>query len=185
MLKVNYTMELATQRLILRRFEPRDIQSAYVNWAGDEEVQTAYGEPVYDSPEKTGELISSYIGKYQTPDFFCWAIILPETGECIGMVSYYSVIAANELGEIEYCIGRKYQCKGYMTEAVREVVRAGFEIIGFNRIQISCRENNPQSRRVIEKSGFVYEGTFRQFFHCADGYHDRMYFSLLASEYKG
>ena len=183
MLNVTSTEEIKTERLLLRRFRTEDIASAFGNWAGDEETQTGYGEPVYETIEKTRELIEGYIEKYKQPDYFRWAVILPESGECVGQIAFYHVESSNELGEIEYCIGKEYRNKGYTTEAVKALLREGFGKIGFNRIQISCRDNNPASRRVIEKSGFVYEGTLRGYFHTRDGYHDRLYFSLLAREF--
>ena len=47
-----------------------------------------------------------------------------------------------------------------MTKAV---IRFGFEKINFHRIEIDCRTVNEASRRVIEKCGLTYEGTFRDF----------------------
>lgn len=52
MLNKTYTTEIDTERLLLRRFEKSDALSVHRNWASDPEVQTNYGEPVYETLEK-------------------------------------------------------------------------------------------------------------------------------------
>ena len=51
---------------------------------------------------------------------------------------------------------------GYMSEAARRVIQFGFEELGLNRIYAGYFTRNPTSRRVMEKAGMTYEGTYRQ-----------------------
>lgn len=178
------TVPLGTERLILRAFTEEDIPYAYRNWAGDEEVQNGYGEPVYETAEKTAELIRKYIENTQKSDYYRWAVILRESGECVGQAAFFLVSTDNALCEIEYCIGRRWQNKGYISEAVREILRFAFEDAGFNRVQISCRSNNLPSKKVIEKCGFIYEGSLRKYFKYRGEFCDRLYYGILADEYK-
>lgn len=178
------TQTIETQRLILRKFELSDAPCAYRYWAGVEEIQKNYAEPTYETLEKTEELLSQYIEKCESDDYYRWAVVLKETGECVGMVAFYLVNTDFEFGEIEYCIGKDFQNKGYITEATRALIDYGFEKIGFNRIQICCRDNNPKSRRVIEKCGFTFEGTLREYFKFEGEFCGRHYFSILSKEYE-
>jgi ribosomal-protein-alanine N-acetyltransferase len=52
--------------------------------------------------------------------------------------------------------------KGLMTEAVRAVVACGHQTFRLNRIDAWTMPGNAASDRVLEKSGFQYEGTLRQ-----------------------
>lgn len=184
MLKNSFTTEVNTERLLLRRFEAADAASVFRNWAADPEVQPNYGEPVYETLEKTSSLIDSYISKYGDPYFYRWAIIEKTTGECIGQIAYFLVDPKNEFAEIEYCIGSAFQGKGYATEACKEIIRYGFDVIGLNKVQICCRTTNQKSRNVIEKCGLTYEGTLREYFKMSDGtFEGRMYYSTLRKEY--
>ena len=183
MLNTSYTTEVSTERLILRRFEKSDVDSVFRNWASDPEVQINYGEPVYETKENVSELLDKYIAKYENPYFYRWAVIEKASGECIGQIAYFLVDPANEFAEIEYCIGAQYQGRGYATEACKEIIRYGFDQIGLHKVQICCRTANQKSRRVIEKCGFIYEGTLRDYFKMADGtFEGRMYYSLLRGE---
>ncbi|MCI5903537.1 MAG: GNAT family N-acetyltransferase [Oscillospiraceae bacterium] len=178
------TLPIETERLILRRFVPSDIEAAHKNWASHPEVQLEYGEPVYDTIEKTAGLINGYIAKYEQPNIFRWAIELKENGQCIGQIAYFEVVPHHNFAEIEYCIGTEYQNKGYATEATKAVISFGFEHMKLHKVQICRRSNNPRSGRVIEKCGFHYDGTLRDAIIFDGKYVDRLYYSILESEYK-
>ncbi|MEE1018861.1 MAG: GNAT family protein [Acutalibacteraceae bacterium] len=60
----------------------------------------------------------------------------------------------------------------------------GFEQIKLHKVQISVKSVNLPSKRVIEKCGFTYEGTLRDYFFEHGEYVDRLYYSILQSEYE-
>ena len=176
------TKTIDTGRLILRRLEYSDAASVHRNWASDPEVQKKYGEPVYETPDDVKGLLDKYITSYDNGGYR-WAVIEKESGECIGQAAYFLVDRHNDFGEIEYCIGRAYQGKGYATEATKALIGYGFDEMGLNKVQICCRPVNTPSKRVIEKCGFHHDGTLRDYFNMGDHYEDRMYFSILRKEY--
>ena len=173
------TQEIETQRLLLRPFRLSDTRSVLKNWASDPGVQNMYGEPVYETPEQVQGLLEKYITAYQSGYYYRWAIVEKESGECIGQVAYFLVDRSNSWGEIEYCIGSAYQGKGYATEATKQAIRYGFDQIGFHKVQICVRPSNIKSKKVIEKCGFDYEGTLRDYFFIDGQYEGRMYYSIL------
>lgn len=178
------TQMIETQRLILRRFEYSDIDSMIRNWIADEKTQWDYGEPSYKTPESVRELFDSkYIVSYDRDDYYRWAVIEKASGECIGQIAFFTVDTKNLHGEIEYVIGPSFQGKGYATEMTKAVIRFGFEKVNFHRIEIDCRTENEASRKVIEKCGLTYEGTFRDFFWKNDHYEGRRVFSILKDEW--
>ncbi len=62
-------------------------------------------------------------------------------------------------GELAYFVGVPFWGHGYATEAVREVVRHGFEELGLHRIHSNHFGSNPASGRVLQKADLSYEGT--------------------------
>lgn len=82
--------------------------------------------------------------------------------QAIGHISIFKISAKDKSGEIGYWISADYSRKGYMTEAVKLLTKEAFENLGINRVQIRCDENNTASATVGQKSGFQYEGTFRE-----------------------
>lgn len=177
------TNTIETERLILRKFKYDDADDMLMNWISDENVQNNYGEPVYTTKESVNELLDKYISSYENKDYYRWSIIEKCSGECIGQIAYFLIDSKNHFGEIEYCIGTGFQRRGYATEAAKAVISYGFNNINLHKVQICVRPINIASKRVIEKCSFTYEGTLRDYF-CINGeYQDRMYYSILRSEF--
>lgn len=117
------TLETETERLILRPFTLEDAKSVNKNWAGDEYIQKMYGEPVYKTIEDTEKLLDKYIKGYESGYYYRWAVIEKDSGECIGQAAYFLIDRGNHFGEIEYCIGKAFQGKGYATEATKALIK--------------------------------------------------------------
>lgn len=184
MLKNIGTKTIETERLILRRFEYADADAMLKNWAADENIQSMYAEPTYSTMEAVNGLLDKYISAYKNADCYRWAITDKASGECIGQIAYFLVDSKNNFAEIEYCIGADFQRKGFATEATMAVIAYGFEQIKLHKVQISVKSVNLPSKRVIEKCGFTYEGTLRDYFFEHGKYVDRLYYSILQSEYE-
>ncbi|MEE0858041.1 MAG: GNAT family protein [Acutalibacteraceae bacterium] len=178
------TNTIETERLILRRFEYTDDEAMLKYWVADEAIQSLYSEPVYSTKEDVRGLLDKYIGSYEKNDYYRWAVVEKTTGECIGQIAYFLVDNKNHFAEIEYCIGSNFQCKGYATEATKSVIAYGFNEINLHKVQICTKTINTPSKRVIEKCGFVYEGTLRDYFYMNKEYVGRLYFSILRNEFE-
>ena len=178
------TKTIETERLILRRFEYADDEAMLKNWVADEKIQSLYSEPVHSTKTEVKGLLDKYIGSYEREDYYRWAVIEKASGECIGQIAYFLVDSKNHFAEIEYCIGTAFQCKGYATEATKAVIAYGFNEMNLHKVQICTKTINAPSKRVIEKCGFTYEGTLRDYFYMNGEYVGRHYFSILRSEYE-
>ena len=61
--------------------------------------------------------------------------------------------------ELGYWLGHSYWNKGYMSEAVKAILKHGFEDLGMKKIWAGYYDGNERSRRVQEKCGFAYQWT--------------------------
>jgi len=143
------TAQFQTNRLLLRKFRNTDIEDMLKNWISDPDVQSGYGEPAFTSPQQVAELLKSWEGQYR------WAIILKETGENIGHVSFCRLYAGIGVAEVEYCVGKAFWGKGFITEALEAFIRHTFTSTSITKIEAFHRIGNPASGRVLQKSGFL------------------------------
>jgi RimJ/RimL family protein N-acetyltransferase len=60
--------------------------------------------------------------------------------------------------DIGYWLGTRYWGKGYATEAVRALIDHAFTDLDHKVVHSSVRVTNPDSRRVLEKCGFQWNG---------------------------
>lgn len=178
------TKTIETERLILRKFEYFDDEAMLKYWVSDGKIQSLYNEPVYSTKAEVKELLDKYINGYCQNNYYRWAIILKENNQCIGQIAYFIVDDKNHFAEIEYCIGSEFQRKGLATEATKAIIKFGFEDVNLHKIQICHKSINTPSKKVIKKCGFLYEGTLRDYFYMDGEYVDRLYYSMLRSEYE-
>lgn len=177
------TVELKTERTILRKFTVGDAEAMYRNWASDPEVTKYLTWPVHSSPEISRMVLESWITEYGKENYYQWAI--EYEGQPIGSVS---VVSGNDLSqkvEIGYCIGKKWWHQGIMTEVLATLIRFFFEDVGLNRIEARHDSNNPNSGAVMRKCGMKYEGISRQSDWNNQGICDTCFYGILRSDYFG
>ncbi len=177
------TQRLETERLILRRFEPKDAGPMFRNWACDAEVTRFLTWQPHVSAEATGELLEGWIANYENENYYNWAIVLKDNGdEPIGNISAVKVHEASMRAEIGYCLGKEWWHRGIMSEALKAVMDFLFDRAGFNRIEAHHDVNNPRSGMVMRKCGMKYEGTLRSAGHNNQGICDMRVYALLKDE---
>jgi RimJ/RimL family protein N-acetyltransferase len=82
------------------------------------------------------------------------------------------------------CVGDvDFQSRGYGIEAVRLVLRYGFEELNLNRIALSVFSHNLRAIRCYQKAGFVHEGCLREAWFQGGRYLDEYKFAILRDEW--
>lgn len=87
--------------------------------------------------------------------------------------------------EIGYWLGEPYHGKGIMTEAVRLIVKYGFETFDIERIYAAPFRNNKASQRVLQKSGFILEAVLRMSIIKYNELQDETIYSIRKVDYIG
>jgi len=178
------TVQLETERLILRRFNISDTQAIFDNWAKDDEVTKYLMWPAHTSIEITKSLQERRMEHYINDKFYQWAIILKENGdEPIGIISIVDMKEDIDMMQIGYTIGRKWWNQGITSEAFKEVIRFLIEEVGVKRIESRHDPRNPNSGKVMLKCGLLYEGTLRKADRNNQGICDTCMYGLLAEDY--
>jgi [ribosomal protein S5]-alanine N-acetyltransferase len=84
--------------------------------------------------------------------------------------------------EVGYEIARRHWGRGFAPEAVAAILRYGFTVLGLHRIEAGVLPENDASVRVLQKLGFVEEGTRRDYLHFKGRFHSFRWFSLLETD---
>ena len=164
------TLELETDRLLLRRLLSQDAPQMYENWANDPAVTRFLRWEPHKSPAETRELLSAWAELYPNPDYYQWAIVEKATGQVFGSISVFTSSSvepdrdpwpgfdhSNGVWEVGYCIGRAWWGKGCTTEALKALVEYWFKNTDSNWLACSHAVENPASGKVMMKAGFVYD----------------------------
>ena len=85
--------------------------------------------------------------------------------------------------KVGYWLGEKHWGNGFASAAFARFVVYVWETFDVERIQAEVFAWNPASARVLEKNGFVLEGTRRRAIHKDGEFVDEWFYSLLRSEW--
>lgn len=152
---------IETPRLRLRPWRMEDLQDFY-DYAKNPDVGPWAGWKPHESIEESKEILSRWVAGKE--DGFELALELKGTGKVIGSIGVMcdghrsGVESCRSLG---YVLGKDYWGRGLMTEAVTAVMDYAFRVMKLRLLTITHFTINQRSKRVIEKCGFVYEGTLR------------------------
>jgi ribosomal-protein-alanine N-acetyltransferase len=177
----NRIPELATERLRLRAPAPRDAP-ALLAILGDPEVTRYHNVPTLATPADAQTLLERLEQRYAARETIRWAIELVERNEMIGTVGLLRFDFEQRRAEVGYEIARRWWGRGLAPEAAGAVVRYGFSVLGLHRIEAGVLPGNDASVRVLQKLGFVDEGTRRDYLHVKGRFRTFRWFSLLESD---
>ncbi|MBF0545230.1 MAG: GNAT family N-acetyltransferase [Candidatus Riflebacteria bacterium] len=142
----------------LRPYALADVESL-VKYADNPKIAANLrdGFPSPYTREKGLEFINIALAK-NPPTLF--AIV--DSKEMIGGIGLMVKEDVHRLtAELGYWLGEPYWGRGILTEAVRAIIPYGFEKLGLLRIYAEPYDFNLASCRVLEKSGFVFEGRLK------------------------
>ncbi len=151
-------MIFETERLILRPWELSDAEDLY-RYASDPRVGPIAGWNVHTSVENSREIIKAVLSAPET-----YAVVLKETGEPVGsaglMIGEKSNIGLPDTEcEVGYWLGVPFWGRGLIPEAIRCLMKHGFESLNMDKMWCGYFDGNVKSRRVMEKCGFMYHHT--------------------------
>lgn len=87
-----------------------------------------------------------------------YAITETNSGRILGCCALETSATGNAL-ELGYWVGEPFWGRGVATEAVHALVDMAFRTRDIDHIDARCRVINPASRRVLQKSGFQFQGS--------------------------
>ncbi|MBR4872263.1 MAG: GNAT family N-acetyltransferase [Clostridia bacterium] len=152
--------QLETERLLLRKMMVGDCYDMY-EYASNPEVTRYLTWHPHPDLEYTKDYLKYIANHYRLGDFYDWAVILKEENKMIGTCGFTRFRFPHNAAEIGYVINPAYRGREIAGEAVRAVMKFGFETLELHRIEAKYMAGNVASRRVMEKVGMSFEGVRR------------------------
>ena len=152
--------ELTTNRFFLQLIFPEDQQFIFEGLSHPD-VIPFYGVR-YDSFDATKKQMDWYEKSYTDGTGGSWKIVDKITGEKIGVVAYYYHKPEHKKAEVGFWLFPKFWNKGIVTETLKAVIEYCHREKDIHRLEAFVEEGNVASRKVLEKVGFVYEGTMKE-----------------------
>jgi ribosomal-protein-alanine N-acetyltransferase len=172
---------LETERLVLRTMTLNDIDFIYDLFSKPETNRYSVYEDI-KSREEAIDLYDKFM-KPGSPTHFRLGVELKETQELVGTLGFYAYNKEHKRAEMGFDLLKSHWGKGIMTEAVRALIRYGFEEMELNRIEATVDPENIRSIRLLERMGFMKEGRLRKRHFYKVRYHDELVFGILKEDW--
>ncbi|MDR2711655.1 MAG: GNAT family N-acetyltransferase [Clostridiales bacterium] len=175
-------MNIETIRLLLKNYTSDDfkyywlLKSSYKVW------QYSTFTPYQNEGEASLEFKKILDSLNENPYQFA-ALWTKEGNQFIGEAGIISLNQQSNRCVLGYNLLPAYWNMGFATEITKALVIHAFEHLCVERIEALTMSLNIASRKVLEKSGFLLEGTLRHFAKVHDNYFDVCYYSIITSDF--
>ena len=172
---------IETKRLILRNYQPKDVNDYYEYMRLESTALHEDFEPY--SLSQCEQAVQSRL----TDDSYLVAE-LRDSGKVIGDLCYRE--GEYETYEIAYDFNENFGKKGYATEACRALITHIFRELGGRRLYVGCNEDNENSWRLLERLGFRREAhcledvAFKKDENGEPNYVNSYFYAMLRREWK-
>ena len=174
---------LYTERLSLRVMHPIDAEDMY-DYAKRPEVTKYLLWREHEDIYFTRDYLNYINRRYALGDFYDWAIIERESRKMIGTCGFTKIDVSNKSAEIGYVLNPDFHRRGFGSEAVKRVMKFGFEELGLNRIEARFMQGNEASLALMKSVGMTFEGYMRDLIFVKGSYRTVGISSILRSEYE-
>jgi len=149
---------LETERLVLRELIGSDTEDLFAYY-GDPSIKDYVSYSAFKSIDIARDEIGRIAEGFKAHKFVEFGVARKSDNRIVGVCTLHHISPDHHRMELGYGLARAYWGFGYMTEAVREVIRYAFEEMGIHRIEAECETGNIRSCRVAERCGMTLEVT--------------------------
>ena len=173
---------LETPRLLIKALSPEDVKFIFENHPKAEIKKILGLRSEEDYLKEEHKHKNGYACYNRT--FKRFLLIDKTSGTIIGKCGFHNWNTDHNRAEVGYAMeDENYRRKGLMSEALNAVIAHGFAELKLHRIEALVGINNTASLRLMEKFGFVKEGSLREHYLINNKFEDSVVFSKLRSEY--
>ncbi len=186
---LRHRLRIETERLVLRPPEHGD----FVAWASLRRSSEEYlrcWEPIWAPDHLTRKSFTNRV---------YWAQRSVQTGTAVPLFLIRRVdavlLGAITLDNIRrgpaqsattgYWTGEQFARQGYMSEAIRAVVRHAFATLDLSRVEAGCLPENAPSRRLLENCGYKYEGVAQSYLQINGRWRNHVLYANLRHDRRG
>lgn len=172
------------ERVRLRAIEHEDL-SRYVEWLNDPDVQRGISAVFPLSMTEEEAWFEGLLDRPQAERPLAIDGLEGDRWRHIGGCGYSDIHPRAHRAELGIMIGDKRRWdQGYGSDAMRVLLRHGFETLNLQRVMLRVFEFNERAIAVYRKLGFVEEGRLRQAHYQEGRYWDTLVMGLLRAEWQ-
>ncbi len=176
--------DLETERLLLRRLAPTDLNFLFAHFSHPQVDQFLVDADPVTTPEGAAEILDFFL-RQDGKGYNRWIMQSRSSGVPLGTLGFHGWDRRNRHVEIGYDLSPQYWGSGYMREAASAALAFAFDRMDVHRVEAMIHVENTRSIRLAETLGFQREGCLRGNFYHGGVFHDHYLYALLESDLPG
>jgi ribosomal-protein-alanine N-acetyltransferase len=137
------------------------------------------------SPPVEPEQFADFLKRCRRQDSACFFVCRAEDGRIVGAMNLSQVVRGNfQSAYLGYYAGEPYAGRGFMTEALRLMLRHAFTRMRLHRIEANIQPDNVASLALVKRAGFVKEGSSRRYLKICGRWRDHERWAVLAEDWQ-
>lgn len=182
--------QIETRRLVLRQIISDDAEDLW-KLRNNSQIMEFMDISPMQSVREAWEQINNLSRNFIEEQIPIWAITLKEDrhtdtkNKMIGYVGYTRWYKKHFRAEIAYVLEPAFWRRGFMTEAIEEVLQVGFEQMELHSVEGNVNPTNIASIKILEKFNFRREAYYKENFYFDGKFVDTAIYSLLKQDFPG
>lgn len=182
---MNQLLSTAQGKFIVRKLEKTDGQMFFQLMESNRQRLANYF-PVTSKNTATASSTTSYlklkVNQMRERKFFGFIVHEKESASFAAYLLFKNIDWKVPKCEIAYMIDQQFSKKGLMIKFVQTVCTYAYETLKMVKIYALVSEQNPASRKVIQKSGFKEKGYLSHEYRSGSGHLENVYRYALINE---
>lgn len=175
--------QLRTARLLLDQPTIGDLEDLLVEINSTIDIAANTSKIPYPYTEEHAKIWFKLIEvSARKKEAYIFAIRQLEDEHLIGAVGLH-LEKSHQKAEVGYWLGKSYWNNGLVSEALKEVIKYGFEKLNLNKIYATHFDFNPASGKVLQKSGMQFEGNLKQEYRKNGKFLDVLRYAVLKEDF--
>lgn len=162
-------------------FKPLSLNDAKEihKFASDKKVSKFIGWNLSHSLQDTISIIKDMIKKEASQAGLYASVVLKSTDEIIGTCMLFNFEPQARHADIGYVLDAGHWNKGYGTEVISIINDYALNTLNLHRLNANVTDVNIGSSRVLEKNGFLLEGSFKDYYFVDGKYYNGLFFGKI------
>ena len=137
------------------------------------------------SPPAQPEQYAAFLKRCRRADCACFLICRREDSAIVGSINLSQIFRGGfQNAYLGYHVGGPYAGQGYLTDALRLVLRYAFEDLKLHRLEANIQPENVASLALVRRAGFVREGFSRRYLKVCGRWRDHERWAIIAEDWK-
>lgn len=187
MSEASWTLVINTERLILRPQQPSDYEHWYAGFAGRSPSRHQYDDGLVSLDHCDRQWFVDLCQRHQqealSDQIFVFGVFSCQTKHHLGNIDISTIRRGEyQWAVLGYEIHNQYWNQGFGKEAVRAAIIAGFEMLGYHRIEAIINLDNQGSIALAQSVGMQKECIRQGFLYENDQWVDQVIYVALPAD---